>query len=271
MRDRLRSLEAVARRLEPSAAERARLLEPVVDYANGFLDQINDLPVFVPTEDLGAGIRDSQIGEEPVPIAGVLDLLGRHVDRPGLNPASPGHMGYIPGGGLVHSAVGDYLADITNRYAGVFFAAPGAVRMENMLIEWMASLVGYPDDAAGNLTSGGSVAALIGVVTARDARGITSREVERAVVYLTSHAHHSIEKALRLAGLRECIVRHVPMDERHRMDAGALERLVRADAGRGLRPWLVVASAGTTDTGAIDPMHAIGDIAERHGLWFHLV
>jgi glutamate/tyrosine decarboxylase-like PLP-dependent enzyme len=268
--DRLRDLETIARRLDPSPEARAQLVAPVIAYADAFLDSLNKLPVYVETEDRGAGIREAPIGEEPATIKELLDLLGEHVDRPGINPASPGHLGYIPGGGLVHAALGDYLADITNRYAGVFYAAPGAVRMENMLIEWMASVVGYPASAVGNLTSGGSIATLIGIVTARDARQITPDVIGRSVVYATSHAHHSLDKALRIAGLRTAIVRHVPMDPHHRMDTVALERLVTADIGAGLRPWLVVASAGTTDTGAIDPMHAIGDIADRHGLWFHL-
>ena len=192
------------------------------------------------------------------------------MDRPGISPASAGHLGYIPGSGIFHSALGDYLADITNRYAGVFFASPGAVRMEHMLTRWMASVVGFPASAAGNLTSGGSIANLIGVVTARDAKQVTTREIHRSVIYLTGHAHHSIDKAIRIAGLGECVIRHVPMDARHRMDADAFDRMVSADAGSGLRPFLVIASAGTTDVGAVDPLPAIGDIAERYGLWFHV-
>jgi glutamate/tyrosine decarboxylase-like PLP-dependent enzyme len=270
MLTRIHTLESISRRLDPSAEARAALAGPVLDYANAFLDHLHELPVYVETDDRGAGIVDSPIAETPAPIAELLDLLGRHVDRPGINPASGGHLGYIPGGGLVHAALGDYLADITNRYAGVFFASPGAVRMENMLLDWMASVVGYPPKTVGNLTSGGSIANLIGIVTARDARGVTAREVERAVVYMTTHVHHSVDKALRIAGLADCVVRHVPMDDRHRMDAGALDRLVTADTRAGLRPWLVIASAGTTDAGAVDPLPAIADVADRCGLWCHV-
>ncbi|HET9372509.1 MAG TPA: pyridoxal-dependent decarboxylase [Vicinamibacterales bacterium] len=270
MIDRLRSLEVIARRLEPGPVERAAMLGPVVDYANAFLDSLPKRPVFVPTDDRGRGIYDAPIGEEPASIDTLLSLLAEHVDRPGINPASQGHLGYIPGGGIVHAAFGDFLADITNKYAGVFFAAPGAVRMENMLLDWMASLVGYPATAVGNLTSGGSIANLVGIVTARDAQGIAARDVDRSVVYLTTHVHHSVDKALRIAGLGAAVVRHVPMDARYRMDADALDAMVTADLRAGLRPWLVIASAGTTDVGAIDPMHAIADIAARHGLWFHL-
>jgi glutamate/tyrosine decarboxylase-like PLP-dependent enzyme len=270
VRSRITSLEAIARRLDPSATERDALMRPVVDYANTFLDSLPDLPVFVADDDGGEALRHAAIGEAPTGIADLLGILGEHVDRPGINPASHGHLGYIPGGGIVHAALGDYLAAITNRYAGVFFAAPGAVRMENLLLEWMASVVGYPADAAGNLTSGGSIGNLIAIVTARDAKGIGPAQIEQSVIYLTEHVHHSVGKAIRIAGLHTCVVRHVPMDSRHRLDATALEALVGEDERAGLRPWLVVASAGTTDAGAIDPMHAIGDVAERHGLWFHL-
>ena len=246
------------------------MLGPVVGYANAFLDSLPGRPVYVATADRGRGIYDAPIGEEPAAIEDLLKLLADHVDRPGINPASPGHLGYIPGGGIVHAALGDFLADITNKYAGVFFAAPGAVRMENMLLDWMAALVGYPETSVGNLTSGGSIANLVGIVTARDAQGIAARDVDRSVVYLTTHVHHSVDKALRIAGLGTAVVRHVPMDARYRMDADALEAMVAADTRAGLRPWLVIASAGTTDVGAIDPMHAIADIAGRHRLWFHL-
>ncbi len=268
--DRIKSLEEISRRLEPSLAERTALIERVLAYSNDFLDHIYQLPAYVVTEDKGVGLYDSPISEDPARIEQLLDLLRQHVDRPGLNPASGGHLGYIPGGGIFHSALGDYLADVTNRYAGLFFGSPGAVRMENMLINWMARVVGYPDHAAGNLTSGGSIANLIGIVTARDAREIKAKEVERSVIYLTNHAHHSIDKAIRIAGLKESVLRYVPMDDRYRMNAPALADMITADKRAGLHPWLVIASAGTTDVGAVDPMVPISDITRQHSLWLHV-
>ncbi len=239
-------------------------------YANRFLDGLVTRPMFVGPSTDGAALRDAPFDEAPVLIDDLLRTIDAEVDTPGLNPASAGHLGYIPGGGLFHSALGDFLADVTNRYAGVFFASPGAVRMENRLLRWMGDLVGYPPAAVGNLTSGGSLGNLIGIVSARDAKGISSKAIDRSPIYLTHHAHHSLDKAIRIAGLGECPVRHVPMDTGYRMDAAALDRLVATDIAAGLRPWLVIASAGSTDIGAIDPMPAIGDIAARHGLWFHL-
>lgn len=270
MIERIRHLESIARRLDPGAAERAALTRPVIEYAERFLHSLPERLTYVATGDQGAGLYDAPIGEQGSDIHTLLSLIERHVDRPGINPASGGHLGYIPGGGLFPSALGDYLADVTNRYAGVFFANPGAVRMEHLLTRWMAGVVGFPDSAAGNLTSGGSIANLVGVVTARESKGVTSREIPRSVIYLTEHAHHSVDKAIRIAGLGECVVRRVAMDARHRLRPEALDDAMAADRASGLRPFLVVASAGTTDVGAVDPLPDVADIAAAHDAWLHV-
>ena len=114
---------------------------------------------------------------------------------------------------------------------------------------------------------GASIATLEGIVAARDAAGVASVDVPRTVAYLTSQTHHCVEKALRIAGLGECVVRRVDLDERSRMRPDTLRAMVEGDAAAGLRPWLVVATAGTTDTGAVDPLAAIADVADTHGLW----
>jgi glutamate/tyrosine decarboxylase-like PLP-dependent enzyme len=270
MPDQIARLEEIARRLEPRGEERSTLVDAVVQYADRFLDSIYDLPAYVVPDGNDAGILDSPISESPLKIDALLELLRNHVDRPGLNPASGGHLGYIPGGGIYLSALGDYLADVTNRYAGIMFAGPGAVRIENLLTDWMAEIVGYPKGAGGNLTSGGSIANLAGIVAAREASGLKSKEFERSTIYLTEQAHHSVDKAIRIAGLKECLLRHVPTDRQHRMDAASLERSIAEDRQQGLHPWLVIASAGTTDTGAVDPLDAIAGIANARKLWFHV-
>ncbi|WP_223808923.1 pyridoxal phosphate-dependent decarboxylase family protein [Rufibacter hautae] len=239
-------------------------------YVQNFLTQLPTLPAFVDTPEKGAGLLESPLEETPIQIEEALGLLQREVDVPGINSASGGHLGYIPGGGLYYSGLGDYLAAVTNKYAGIFFSAPGAVRMENMLLRWMASLIGFPADAAGNLTSGGSIASLIALATARDAQKITSRIIPDAVVYTTAHAHHCLDKALRIAGLGECPVRHIPMDAQYRMQAEALESAIKEDKAAGLKPWLLIVSAGTTDVGAIDPLNELAQITREHGLWYHV-
>jgi len=270
MLNKIKELEKLAHPLEPLRAERDLLFNKVKKYTDNFLEKIYDSPAFVTTEDKGIGLYDSPISETPIDIDQALNLIEYNVDRPGLNPASGGHLGYIPGGGIPHSAYGDFLAAITNRYSGVFFAGPGAVRMENMLLDWMAEIIGYPKGSVGNLTSGGSVANLIGIVTARDAHNLKAKDLEKSVIYLSEQVHHSVDKAIRIGGLKECLIRYVPLDKRYRMQAEVLEPTILADKQAGLNPWLVVASAGTTDTGAVDPLKEIGDIAERQDLWFHI-
>ena len=270
MKETIRKLELASRVLEPNAAAREAVRSHVVKYAEDFLDNIEDLKAFNISDAKGIGLLDSPISEEGIGIDEAISLIRDNVDTPGLNPASGGHVAYIPGGGIYYSALGDYLADVFNRYAGVFYASPGAVRMENMLIRWMSEIVGYPSDAAGNLTTGGSLANLIAIVTARDAQNIKAKDIERSVIYLSEQAHHSVDKAIRIAGLGECIVRHIPLDSKYRIIAEELEHQIVEDRREGLNPFLVVASAGTTDVGAIDPLSEIGDIAKRNGIWYHI-
>ena len=267
---RLRQFERASRPLDPGASRRKALRAAVVASAERFLRKLDTLRAYVETGDKGIGLLDAPISERGLPIETAIELLERDVVRPGGNPASAGHLAYIPGGGLYHSALGDFLAAVSNKYAGIFFTGPGAVRMENMLIRWVADLAGYPAAAGGNIASGGSIANLAAIATARDAHGLKGADYASAVVYLTTQAHHCIEKALRLAGMAEAQVRQVAMDEGYRMRPEALADAIAADRGRGLRPWLVIAAAGTTDTGAVDPLDAIADVAERERCWFHV-
>ena len=269
MLEKLNELERIARQLEPDQGERELMLDEVRDYAESFLTGLPAARAY--TKDEGRlDLSIAPIDEAPTSMSSLLQLIYSEVDTTGINSASAGQLGYIPGGGLFPSALGDYLADISNRYSGVSFAGPGAARMEQLLVEWLCRLVGYPDTAGGDLTSGGSLATLSALVTARDARNIGPQETADACVYLTGQVHHCIDKALHIAGLKDVRKRLVPMDKRHRMDAAALQQMIESDRNQGLKPWLVVASAGTTDTGAVDPIPEIARIANQHDLWFHL-
>lgn len=270
MIDRIRTLERASAVLDPGAVERAALSRAAIDHAEAFYRWLETAPASSSPEEDGRGLCDSPISPEPIAMHEALALIERNVDRTGQNTASAGFLAYIPGGNLYHSAIGDFLAAVSNRFSGHFLGAPGAVRMENMLLRWMAGVVGYPGAASGNLTSGGSIANLIAITVAREAAGLRARDVERSVVYLTPQAHHCIAKGLRIAGVAECVKRFVPMDEGFRMMPESLDAAIARDRAAGLNPWLIVASAGTTDTGAVDPLRAIGEIARRHGIWYHV-
>lgn len=266
-RDTLAELEASARDLDPGPEHLDELWAAVGAHVLENASSLGEAPAYT----AGAGVEPTAfaITESGAGITEALATI-EAVENTGINQASGGHVAYIPGGGLFPAALGDLLADIGNRYVGIHFAAPAAAQMERSLIQWMSRLVGYPPTAGGDLTSGASIANLEGIVTARDAAGIRSADVPRSVVYLTSQTHHCIEKALRISGLAECVVRRVELDDRMRMRPDRLETMIRADAQSGLQPWLVVATAGTTDTGAVDPLAAIADIADAHSLWLQV-
>ncbi|MGH3144977.1 MAG: pyridoxal phosphate-dependent decarboxylase family protein, partial [Rubrobacter sp.] len=266
----IRHLERAMRPLEPDAEERARLRDEVAAYADEFLEGLDHRPSFVVPDDDDGTHLDSPISEKPMDSAAVLKALERGVNRTGANVGSAGYLAYIPGSNLYASALADYLAAVTNRYAGLYFASPGAVRMERSLLRWMADFLGYPAGSAGDLTSGGSIANLVGIVTARDAHGLKARDFHKTVVYLGEQRHHAVDKALRIAGLEECVKRIIPLDERYRMRPDALERTIQEDARAGLSPWLITATAGTTDTGAVDPLSDVADVAQSHRLWLHV-
>jgi len=261
--DLLSELELTARRLEEDPEERRRTSLRVAEYIHSYLDGLPDAPARYDRPDGGSAISASPIPENGVGLEAALELVHDHVDTVGLNPTSGRFFGYIPGGGLFTSGLGDWLAAATNRYAGVFFASPGAVRMENALIDWMAGIIGYPETAGGYLSAGGSLANQTAIVTAGAAIG-------EAVVYLTEHTHHCIRKALRIAGLGRCVHRVIPVDDRYRMRPDDLRNQLASDVADGLTPFLIVASAGTTNTGTIDPLGPIGDLAEEFDTWYHI-
>jgi glutamate/tyrosine decarboxylase-like PLP-dependent enzyme len=270
LRARIRQLERAARGLDPGARRRRDLRTPVIAASERFLRRIDTVKAYVETEGKGIGLLDRPIAEEGIAIEAALELLDREVVTPGAQTASGGHLAYIPAGGLYHSALADFLAAVHNKYAGIFFTGPGPVRMENLLVRWVADLVGYPAGAGGHIASGGSLATLAAIVAAREAHGLRGRDFASAVVYLTTQSHHAIDKALRIAGMAEAPVRHLPTDDRFRLRPDALAAAIAADRAAGLRPWLIAATAGSTDVGAIDPLDLVADIAARERCWLHV-
>jgi aromatic-L-amino-acid decarboxylase len=267
----LQRLERESGLLEPTSARWEAWTQEVFTYATSFLEANCEGPAWQPCpwtqEELEAQFT---LNEEPGTLREILGQLHTYVDTPGLNPASGGHIGYIPGGGLPSAAMGDFLAAIANRYAGIAFTGPGAVALEHALIQWACGLFGLPNSAGGTHTSGGSLANLIGITCARDACELRPADYEKAVIYGSAHMHHCLHKALRIAGLGYSVLREVPLDERFRMDPQALDLMVEQDRKAGLRPFLLIASAGTTDTGAMDPLIDLARLAASHQLWFHV-
>jgi aromatic-L-amino-acid decarboxylase len=184
-----------------------------------------------------------------------------------FNTVGPGYMAYVPGGGIPAAALADFIACAVNRFVGVTAASPALARIEATAIEWCASMIGCPAGTLGILTSGGSLSNLTALVTARVAR--LPEDFLKGTLYLSEETHVSVAKAARIAGFPDANIRQLPVDERFRLVPEELEAAVARDRKRGLHPFLVVANVGTTNTGSIDPLPAILDIAGRHDLWVH--
>ncbi len=270
MKKQLDQLRLLSAGLEPDQGQRRKWTQQINAHAEHFIQTLPDSPAFKSVPGEGRKILRSKFSEQGQAIEPLLQLLTEAVEKPGVKLGSPGYLAFIPISSLYPAALGDYLAAVINPFVGNFFASPGAVRLEHALTRWMAEFVGYPTNSAGDLTSGGSISNLTGVVCAREAHGLQPREFERAVVYMTAQTHHSIAKALRIAGLGGCIHRKVRLDRAHRMQPEALEKAIKADRKKGLRPWLIVAAAGSTDTGAVDPLAEISCVSREQGLWLHV-
>jgi glutamate/tyrosine decarboxylase-like PLP-dependent enzyme len=266
LRAEIERLRETAAPLEPDADERRAIGLQAVDHALAYWDQVEDAPSNRPWSEVFSQRLDPEFAEEGRDPAAVLDYVGACIDRPGFATTSPRFMAYIPGGGVPFSAFGDLLAATSNKYSGFASASPGAVRIENACVAWLANAIGYPADAAGTLTSGGSIANLTGIVAAREARDAEGG----GAVYVTRFAHYCVDKALHIAGRGRSPKRVIATDDRYRMSVEALEQALEEDRRNGVTPWLVIASAGTVDTGAIDPLPEIAELCHRYGAWLHV-
>lgn len=266
LRQAIERHRAAMRPLEPEAETRDALGHMALDHALAYQQQIGQAPTHRSGVEAFAMRLEPELPETGRDPGEVFDYLAACVDAPGIATTSPRFMGYIPGGALFHSALADMLAANSNKYAGFASASPGAVRMENLITAWIAGLVGFPAGAAGTLTSGGSIANLTAIVTARDAND----HAGGGAIYLTRFAHHCVDKALHIAGRAATPRRLIETDARQRMSLASLAAALEADRKAGIRPWLIIASAGTVDTGALDPLEAIAALARDYGAWLHV-
>jgi len=257
------------RSLELSPEDFRRLIDAAARRAVAHVASLPEQP----SADVEGGVALARSLAEPMPERGrpaeeLLDLLFDRVIPKSFNTAGPGYVAYIPGGGLPHAAVADFVADATNRYVGVFAAAPGLAQIETNVVRWFADIVGYPEGARGILTTGGSLATFSAVVAAR--RDRLPEDFLSGVLYASDQGHHAIEKAALLAGFPPARVRRIATDERFRIRIGPLERAIAEDREAGRTPFFVVGNAGTTNTGAVDDLAALADLCRRERLWFHV-
>ena len=205
--------------------------------------------------------------ENPGELAPLLDMVEAGAGK-GLNFPGPGYLSYIPSGGLYSSVLAVFVAAAINRYVTVPRGSPVLATLEASITRWLCEVFDLPAQAEGILTSGGSMANFSALVAARVAK--LGEQFLDGVLYASDQMHHSVFKAAALAGFPAENFRVIPVTADYRLNLGRLEKRIAEDRSAGLRPAILVANAGSTDTGVIDPLGKLADLAAAENLWLHI-
>lgn len=254
--------------LEPSRAEMHTMTDAVTHLLTSFVEGLPQAPSTNVDgyEELLPDLL-APPAEAPAEFPVLLERL-RHAADKAFEAAGPGYLAYIPGGGLYTSALAEFATRVLNRYTGMAGAAPGLVAMEQGVMRWLCREFALPDSALGVATTGGSLATLSALVAARER--LLGDAVTEGTLYVTAHTHACVAKAARIAGFPRTAVRIVPTTDDLRMDPRRAATMIADDRAAGLRPAVLIGTAGTTDTGTVDDLEALADLAAAEGLWFHV-
>ena len=222
---------------------------------------------------------DTELSAKGLPLEQLLAECRTIIDLSRHN-GHPRFFGYVASPSTPIGAYGDLIASALNANITCWRSGPAGTELERLVVRWLGSLIGYDRDANGLLTSGGSMANLIALLIASRRRPANvSPNVSRQgfwnagppmTVYASEEVHMSIAKAADILGIGRDQVRVIACDERQRMRVDALRETIEADLREGLRPFCVVGSAGTVNTGVVDPLAEIARVADEHRLWFHV-
>jgi glutamate/tyrosine decarboxylase-like PLP-dependent enzyme len=248
-----------------------RMLADMLDY----VEHIRERPVWQPIpEGVRARFRET-VPTEPTELASVHGEFMRSIMPFATGNVHPAFMGWMHGGGNVVGMLAEMLAAGLNANLGGRDHVP--IEVERQITRWMRELFGFPDTATGLFVTGSSMANLIGVLVARTARlGAGVRQTglagatERLTAYASSAAHGCIARAMDFSGLGTDALRIIPVNERHQLDLDAFARAIAADRAAGFSPFVVIGTAGTVDTGAIDDLAGMATLARKEELWFHV-
>ena len=257
-----------------------RLGHQLVDQLAAFLESVPRRPVT--RDESPSQVREALGLTGPLPESGtdpalLLEQTTRLLFDHSLLNGHPRFFGYITAPPAPIGILGDFLASAVNPNVGAWMLSPAATEVESQTVRWIASLVGYPDDCGGLLVSGGNMANFVCFLAARAAKGgATLREQgvsgsgSRLRIYASAETHTWIQKAADISGLGTSSIRWMPTDTDLRMDVAALRRHIEADTSAGDTPCIVVGTAGSVSTGAVDPLREVAAACREHGVWFHV-
>jgi aromatic-L-amino-acid decarboxylase len=252
-------------------AQGHRMLDDIIDY----LEHIRERPVWQPIPDSVRARFHQPVPTAPTDLALVHDDFMRHILPFSVGNTHPGFMGWVHGGGNPAGMLAEMLAAGLNANLGGRDHIP--IEVERQITQWVRQLFGFPATATGLFVTGTSMANLIGVLVARTSalgpavrrRGVAAAG-RQLTAYTSAAAHGCISQAMDLSGLGSVSLRLIPTDEAHRINLAALDIAIAADRQMGFTPFLIVGTAGTVDTGAIDDLDGLATLAQREKLWLHV-
>lgn len=242
-----------------------RIVDHIVARQQSLRDQ--PLPRAATPDALASRLREP-IPAQPTPAPDVLDTALRDIFGHYLAVDHPRFFAFVPGPSNSVAALADALVSAMNPFIGSWIAAPGPAMCELVTIDWLRQLCGLPDGAAGLFLSGGSMANLTGLLVALKHKA--DADPTSAVAYCSDQTHSAVDRAARAIGLRDAGLHKITSDERFRLPIDALREAIAADRRAGRRPFCVIANAGTTNTGAIDPLPEIANLCAQENLWLHV-
>lgn len=256
--------------LDLSIEQMQAMMQAVMRRVMSHLEALPETPTcgdFDGIEDLCRSLRETT-PEHGTTLESLLDPLFDEWIPRSFNAPHPGYFAYIPGGGVFTAALAELISNTTNRFTGIWQAAPALVQLEANALEWLRDWMQLPASTRGLFTTGGSMAMFNAIACAREK--LLGHDIRAGTLYVSSQSHHCIVKAARLAGIAHDRVRTIDVDADFRMRPDVLQAAVKADRDAGLKPFMVFSTAGTTNTDAVDPLEAIADLAAGEGLWHHI-
>ncbi|ATO26721.1 2,4-diaminobutyrate decarboxylase [Bacillus atrophaeus] len=254
--------------LQLSAEEMRQLGYQAVDLIIDHMNHLKSKPV---SETIDSDILRNKLTES-IPENGsdpkeLLHFLNRNVFNQITHVDHPHFLAFVPGPNNYVGVVADFLASGFNVFPTAWIAGAGAEQIELTTINWLKSMLGFPDSAEGLFVSGGSMANLTALTVARQVK--LNNDIENAVVYFSDQTHFSVDRALKVLGFKQHQIYRIETDEHLQISVSALKKQIKEDRTKGKKPFCIIANAGTTNCGAVDSLNELADLCNDEDVWLH--
>lgn len=247
----------------------------LIDYIADYLERVKDLQLFNPVEPAYLfELFDEKIPDDPKSLTEIHQVIEQKIIPYCTHVNHPGYMGLITPSPNPAGILAEFLASALNQNVGAYSIGPSATALELRVIRWLNDMIGYDENAGGNLTSGGMTANFIGLKLARDYTTKDKAQYEGMTqgwtVYVSEERHISLDKAADAVGVGRNNFRTIPTNEKFQVRIDLLKEAIEKDKANGLRPLCIIGLAGTTNLGAVDDLKALNEISKKENCWFHI-